>query len=144
MELPIMENQNLINSGDKPLLFNIENATRSNNFYRREIWTGEHLQRTVMSIPVGGEVGLEQHNDNDQFLRVEYGVGAVYMGDTKQGVRFVGNANSDYAILIPAGTWHNVINDGNVPLKLYSLYAPPHHPKGTIHKTKFESDLADY
>ena len=121
-----MEEQNIINSGDKPTLLNLNNVARSNRFYRKEIWTGEYLQLTVMSIPVGGEVGLELHNEN------------------KQGVKFMGNVNSDYAIFIPAGTWHNIINDGNVPLKLYSVYAPPHHPKGTVHKTKFDSDLADY
>ncbi|MEG9430332.1 MAG: cupin domain-containing protein [Christensenellaceae bacterium] len=139
-----MEEQNIINSGDKPTLLNLNNVARSNRFYRKEIWTGEYLQLTVMSIPVGGEVGLELHNENDQMIGVEYGVASVYSGATKQGVKFMGNVNSDYAIFIPAGTWHNIINDGNVPLKLYSVYAPPHHPKGTVHKTKFDSDLADY
>lgn len=139
-----MEEQNIINLGDKPTLLNLNNVARSNRFYRKEIWTGEYLQLTVMSIPVGGEVGLELHNENDQMIGVEYGVASVYSGATKQGVKFMGNVNSDYAIFIPAGTWHNIINDGNVPLKLYSVYAPPHHPKGTVHKTKFDSDLADY
>ena len=139
-----MEEQNYINSGDKPTLINLRFDSRTNDYYRKEIWTGEHLQLTVMSIPIGGEVGLELHNDNDQFIGVEYGMAAVYMGATKQGVKYVGNANADYAIIVPAGTWHNIINDGNCPLKLYSVYAPPHHPKGTIHKTKFDSDLADY
>ncbi|MBQ9485455.1 MAG: cupin domain-containing protein [Clostridia bacterium] len=139
-----MEEQNIINSGDKPTLLNLNNVARSNRFYRKEIWTGEYLQLTVMSIPIGGEVGLEIHNENDQMIGVEYGFASVYTGATKQGVKFMGNVNSDYAIFIPAGTWHNIINDGNVPLKLYSVYAPPHHPKGTVHKTKFDSDLADY
>ena len=139
-----MEEQNIINSGDKPTLLNLNNVARSNRFYRKEIWTGEYLQLTVMSIPIGGEVGLEIHNENDQMIGVEYGFSSVYTGATKQGVKFMGNVNSDYAIFIPAGTWHNIINDGNVPLKLYSVYAPPHHPKGTVHKTKFDSDLADY
>lgn len=139
-----MEEQNIINAGDKPTLLNLNNVARSNRFYRKEIWTGEYLQLTVMSIPVGGEVGLELHNENDQMIGVEYGVASVYSGATKQGVKFMGNVNSDYVIFIPAGTWHNIINDGNVPLKLYSVYAPPHHPKGTVHKTKFDSDLADY
>jgi len=130
--------------GDKPLLINIHNAANTNIFYRKEIWTGEYLQVTVMSIPAGGEIGLELHEDFDQLLKIENGLAAVYMGETKQGVRFVGNANSDYAILIPAGTWHNVINEQDTPLKLFSVYAPPHHPKGTVHKTKFDSDLADY
>lgn len=139
-----MEEKQIINSGDKGALINIRNVAGSNNYYRREVWTGEHLQLTVMSIPIGGEVGLELHNDNDQFLGVEYGVASVYMGQTKQSVRFIGDVNQDYVIIIPAGTWHNVINEGNHPLKIYSVYAPPHHPKGTVHKTKFDSDLADY
>ena len=139
-----MEDQTTINAGDKAALLNINEIACSNKFYRKEIWTGEHLQLTVMSIPIGGEVGLEMHNENDQLIGVEYGVAAVYMGSTKQGVRFVGNANADYVLLIPAGTWHNIINEGNAPLKIFSIYAPPHHPKGTIHKTKFDSDLADY
>ena len=139
-----MEEQNSVYSGDKPTLLNIRGLTRVNINFRTEIWTGEHLQLTVMSIPVGGEVGLEIHNENDQFIGVEYGVASVYFGETKQGVRFVGNVNPNYVIIIPAGTWHNIINEGNAPLKLYSVYAPPHHPKGTVHKTKFDSDLADY
>ena len=139
-----MEEQNFINSGDKPAIINIRNTARENMYYRKEIWTGEYLQMTVMSIPVGGEVGLEIHTENDQFIGVEFGVASVYFGATKQGVRFVGNVNPDYAIAVPAGTWHNIVNEGNHPLKIYSVYAPPHHPKGTIHKTKFDSDLADY
>lgn len=139
-----MEEQNYVNSGDNPTLINISNITRMNKYYRKEIWTGEYLQLTVMSIPVGGEVGLEIHNGNDQFIGVEYGVAAVYAGATKQGIKFIGNVNSDHVVIIPAGTWHNIVNEGNVPLKLYSVYAPPHHPKGTIHRTKFDSDLADY
>lgn len=130
--------------GDIPTLINIRAEALSNSYYRRELWTGEHLQTTVMSIPVGGEVGLERHEDFDQFLFIERGIAAVYFGDTKQGVKFAGNANPEYMIAIPAKTWHNIINDGSVPLKLCSVYAPPHHPAGTLQKTKFDSDLADY
>lgn len=129
--------------GGEPAIINIEKETKINNFFRRAIWTGEHLQVTVMSIPAGGEIGLEIHEDTDQFLRIEFGVGSVYMGKTKKDIKFIGDANSECAILIPAGTWHNVINTQKVPLKLYSIYAPPHHPIGTIHKTKFDSDLAE-
>lgn len=139
-------NENRDNFSDlagAPAIINIDKETKMNNFFRRAIWTGTHLQVTVMSIPPGGEVGLEIHEDTDQFLRVEFGVGSVYMGKTKQDVKFIGDANSECAILIPAGTWHNVLNTQKVPLKLYSIYAPPHHPVGTIHKTKFDSDLAD-
>ena len=96
-----------------------------------------------MSIPPGGEIGLEIHENLDQFLRIEYGVASVYMGKTKQDVKFIGDANPDYAILIPAGTYHNIINQQKIPLKLYSIYAPPQHPIGTVHKTKFDADLAE-
>ena len=130
--------------GDKPTVINVRSVACENKFFRKEIWTGEHLQITVMSIPVGGEVGLEQHTENDQLLGVGYGVASVYAGETKAGVRFIGNANPDCLIAIPTGTWHNVLNEGNTPLKLYSVYAPPHHPKGTVHITKFDSDLSDY
>lgn len=130
--------------GNKPAIINIHKETNSNNYFRKSIWTGDHLQVTVMSIPAGGEIGLELHEDVDQFIRIEYGVASVYMGKTKQDVKFVGNASPDYAILIPAGTWHNILNEQNVPLKVYSIYAPPKHPIGTIHKTKFESDLAEH
>ena len=126
-----------------PAIINIDKETKMNNFYRKAIWTGEHLQVTVMSIPPGGEIGLEIHEDTDQFLRIEFGVGSVYMGKTKQDIKFIGDANSECAILVPAGTWHNVLNTQKVPLKLYSIYAPPHHPVGTIHKTKFDSDIAE-
>lgn len=139
-----MEEEKTIYTGDKAAILNVNEIARTNRFYRKEIWTGEKLQLTVMSIPVGGEVGLEMHGENDQMIGIEYGVAAVYMGSTKQGVRFAGNANCDCVLLIPAGTWHNIINEGNAPLKLFSVYAPPHHPKGTIHKTKFDSDLTDY
>ena len=126
-----------------PGVINIHRATLSNDYYRREIWTGEHLQVTVMCIPAGGEIGLEVHENLDQFLRVEYGVGSVYMGSERRAVAYVGEADSSSAILIPAGTYHNVLNRRNVPLKLYSIYAPPKHPVGTLQRTKFDADLAE-
>ena len=129
--------------GNSPAVINIHKETLSNNYFRKAIWTGDHLQVTVMSIPAGGEIGLEIHEDTDQFIRVEYGIGSVYMGKTKQDMKFYGNANSNYAIFVPAGTWHNILNEQNIPLKVYSIYAPPHHPIGTVHKTKFEADLAE-
>ena len=122
----------------------IERETKNNGYFRKEIWTGEKMQITVMSIPVGSEIGLERHTDNEQMIYLETGFAAVYAGKERDRVEFIGRAKSGYAILIPAGTWHNVINEGNIPMKVFSVYAPPHHPKGTIHKTKLDSDLADY
>ena len=131
------------NASEKPGVMNIHNEVISNQNFRKEIWTGEYLQITVMSIPVGGEIGLEMHDDLDQFIRVESGCAKVYMGRCKSGVKFVGKVNSDCAVVVPAGTWHNIINACSCPLKVYSIYAPPKHPVGTIHKTKLDSDLAE-
>ena len=125
-------------------VINVKKLTCLNNCFRKEVWTGEFAQITIMSIPAGGEIGLEIHNDLDQILVVEYGVGSVYMGKTKNSVAFKGCANNECAIIIPAGMFHNVINEKPFPLKLFSIYAPPKHPVGTVHKTKFESDLEDY
>ena len=127
----------------KPALIDVRKETQSNPYFRKVLWTGEYLQVTVMSIPVGGEIGLEMHDDLDQFIKVESGCAHVYIGDTKQTVKFMGKINADYAILIPAGVWHNVMNACSCSLKVYSVYAPPKHPCGRIHKTKMDSDLAE-
>lgn len=125
-------------------VINVKKTACFNDCFRREIWTGRYLQITVMSIPCGGEIGLEIHNDIDQILVVEYGIASVYTGKAKNDVEFAGYANTECAIVIPAGTYHNVINEQGYPLKLFSIYAPPKHPTGTIHKTKLDSDLEDY
>lgn len=96
-----------------------------------------------MSIPVGGDIGLEIHPNIDQFLRIEEGQGLVKMGKEQSNLDFQRKVSDDYAIIIPAGTWHNVINTGNIPLKLYSIYAPPQHPKGTVHQTKTDAMAAE-
>ena len=128
---------------EKPNLINIHKTTMSNQHFRKEIWTGEYLQITVMSIPVGGEIGLEMHDDLDQFIKIEGGCASVYMGKCKQAVKCIGKVHSDCAVVIPAGTWHNIINTCPCPLKVYSIYAPPQHPVGTIHKTKMDADLSE-
>ncbi|KMM39257.1 cupin domain-containing protein [Guptibacillus hwajinpoensis] len=129
--------------GQKPFVFDINEATIQNKTYRTAIWTGEHLQVTLMSIGVGEDIGLEMHPNLDQFLRVEQGQGLVRMGEKKNDLSFEANVYDDFAILIPAGAWHNVINTGNVPLKLYSIYGPPNHPFGTVHRTKADAEAAE-
>lgn len=124
-----------IDHGPKPFTVDINKATISNNNYRTTLWTGKHLQLTMMSIEVGDDIGLEVHPHVDQFLRIEEGNGVALMGSSKERLTFNQPVFSDSAIFIPAGTWHNVVNTGNKPLKLYSIYAPPNHPHGTIHKT---------
>ncbi|WP_129598108.1 cupin domain-containing protein [Anaerophilus nitritogenes] len=127
---------NLKDYGPKPFVVNIEEATKQNNTFRTALWTGEYLQLTLMSIDVGDDIGLEIHTDHDQFIRIEEGEGLVKMGDKKDKLDFQKKVYDDFAIFIPAGKWHNLINTGYRPLKLYSIYAPPEHPHGTVHETK--------
>ncbi|NSA20582.1 mannose-6-phosphate isomerase-like protein (cupin superfamily) [Clostridium saccharobutylicum] len=122
--------------GPQPYVVNINKATKQNNNFRTALWTGEHIQVTLMSINVGDDIGLEIHPNVDQFIRIEDGQGLVKMGKNKENLDFQARASDDFAIMIPAGTWHNVINTGNKPLKVYSIYAPPQHPHGVVHKTK--------
>ncbi len=126
--------------GPKPFVVNIAQAAKQNKAFRTTMWTGEFMQLTLMCIPVGGEIGLEVHFDLDQFIRIEKGVGIVKMGLRKNDLCFQKNVGPGYAFIIPAGTWHNLINTGERPLKLYSIYAPPQHPKGTIHLTKADAE----
>lgn len=125
--------------GDDPFVFNIEDYTRQNETYRTALWTGKYMQLTVMNILPGEDVGLELHEDHDQFLRVEEGTGIVMMGDTKDDLSYQKKVEDDFAIMIPAGKWHNLINDSDEPLKLYSIYSPIEHEHGTVHKTRKEA-----
>lgn len=129
--------------GSEPFVVNIERATLQNPYFRNALWTGQYLQLTLMSIPVGGEIGLEVHPDLDQFLRLESGYGLVKMGSSPDKLNYQANVKDGYAIFIPAGTYHNLINMGNTPIKLYSIYAPPEHPMGTVHETKEIADAAE-
>lgn len=129
--------------GSNPFVFNINEATKQNNTYRTSIWTGNNLQVTLMSLNAGEDIGLEMHSDVDQFLRIEQGQGFTQMGMTKDNLNFTRNVYDDSAIMIPAGTWHNLTNTGNIPLKLYSIYAPPNHPFGTVHPTKADAMVAE-
>jgi mannose-6-phosphate isomerase-like protein (cupin superfamily) len=121
--------------GPNPQSFDLENATRANTNFRTTAWTGRHLQMTLMSIPVGGEIGWEVHPDGDQFVRLDGGRGRVQMGESKDRITFDKEVSDGWCILIPAGIGHNVINIGNEPMQLYVIYAPPEHKAGTIHKT---------
>lgn len=122
--------------GGKPLAIDMECATKSNNYYRTALWTGEHLQVTLMCIPVGGDIGAEVHCHTDQFLRIECGTALAVTGPCKNEMNCRRKVDSKCALIIPAGTWHNLINIGNTPLKVYSIYAPPQHPFGTVECTK--------
>lgn len=134
----------LKDSGPNPFVVNIDDATEQNNTFRTVLWTGDDLQVTLMSIDIGDDIGLEVHPTGDQFIRIEEGQGLVKMGDSKDNLDFQRKIYDDYAIMIPAGKWHNVINTGNKPLKLYAIYAPPEHPHGAVHETKADAEAAEH
>ena len=121
----------------------IEEATVSNGTFRTVLFTGGHTQLTVMRLKPGEEIGAEAHDGIDQFIRVEEGSATVTMGPSKDAVDETHELRDDWAVIIPSGVWHNVVNTGGGPLKLYSLYSPPEHPDGTIHQTKAEADAAE-
>jgi len=128
--------------GPNPWVVDVMALTLGNTAFRAAQWSGTYLQLTVMVIKPGGQIGLEQHNTTDQFLRVEQGKARVLMGKTKDNLDYVKEVGDDFAIFIPAGWWHNILNIGDTDLKMYSLYGPPAHPKGTVHKTFEEAAAA--
>jgi len=111
---------------------------KKNNFFRQVLVNGKHTQIVIMSIPPGGEIGEEVHPANDQILFLVSGEGKVLLNG-KEGVFRSGDI-----VLVKAGTRHNFINTGDTDLKIITMYSPPHHPAGTIHKTKKEADEAGY
>lgn len=121
----------------------IEKETVGNTTFRTVLFTGTHTQLTVMHLQPGEEIGLEAHDGIDQFIRVEEGSATVTMGRSKNAVDETHELQDDWAVIIPSGVWHNVLNTGDGPLKLYSLYSPPEHPDGTVHQTKAEADAAE-
>jgi len=121
--------------GPLPQLFDIESATRENGNYRSVAWSGRYLQVTLMSIPVDGDIGLEMHTETDQFIRLDAGRGLVQMGSSKDQLTVHGEVSNGWCVLVPAGTWHNIINTGTEPMQVYTIYAPAHHAPGRIQKT---------
>lgn len=121
----------------KGFVADIEKLTTENADFRRVLYTGHNLQLVLMAIPPGEEIGEEVHDDRDQFFRVEQGKGEVLIDGNRSKIE------DDDAIIVPAGARHNVVNTGDEPLKLYTVYGPPEHRDGTVHKTKAEADAAD-
>lgn len=126
--------------GKEPMVVDIEGMTLENNNFRTTIWTGEKLQVTVMTIQPGDDIGLEVHHGIDQFLRIEEGEGLCQMGESEDNLTFEEKVKDDFAIFVPADMWHNVINTGDKPLKLYTIYAGPDHLPGTVHPTHEDAE----
>lgn len=112
----------------------IKKLAKENTNYRKVIYTGPHMQLVLMSIPVGGDIGLETHEKTDQVLFFVEGVAESVLDGQSQTVH-----ESD-VVFVPAGTEHNFINRGKTDLKLYTLYAPPNHPDGIVEQTKVEAE----
>ncbi len=126
--------------GPQPNAFDIEAATKENDTYRTVVWTGKFLQVTLMSIPVGESIGLEAHPGTDQFLRLDAGTGKCVMGPAEDDLDFEQEVTDGLSIQVPAGTWHDVINTGDEPLKLYAIYAPVHHAPGIVQETDEDAE----
>jgi mannose-6-phosphate isomerase-like protein (cupin superfamily) len=126
--------------GPEPQTFDLEQGTLENTSYRAVAWSGRYLQLTLMSIPVGADIGLEAHPQTDQFLRLDAGRGRVQMGPAKDQLVFDREVEDGWAIFVPAGTWHNVTNIGDGPMQLYAVYAPVHHSAGTVQATPADAE----
>ena len=127
-----------------PWVGDIEQETLGNDTFRTVVFTGEHTQLTVMSIEPGDDIGGEVHDGHDQFIRIESGSARVELGGSEGNPAKVQDVGDDWAVIIPSGTWHNVVNTGTGPLKVYSLYSPPEHPDGTVHRTKADAEAAEH
>jgi mannose-6-phosphate isomerase-like protein (cupin superfamily) len=131
---------NIEDIGPRPQAFDIEAATLKNPNYRTVAWSGKYLQVTLMSIPVGGNIGLEKHPETDQFIRLDGGRGRAQMGPSKDELTFDQEVTDGWCVLVPAGTWHNITNIGDKPMQVYTVYAPQHHTPGKVQKTKAIAD----
>jgi mannose-6-phosphate isomerase-like protein (cupin superfamily) len=127
----------------EPWLGDIEQETLGNDTFRTVVFTGKHTQLTVMRIEPGDDIGGEVHGGHDQFIRIESGSARVELGGSEGAPEHVQEIGDDWAVIIPSGTWHNVVNTGGEPLKLYSLYSPPEHPDGTVHRTKADAEASE-
>jgi mannose-6-phosphate isomerase-like protein (cupin superfamily) len=113
---------------------NIEQRTVENDNFRQVLYTGRHLLLGVMTVPPGGDIGEEVHDDRDQFFRFEEGKGVVDIDGVENPVE------DDFAVIVPAGARHNVRNTGSEPLRLYTVYGPPEHMDGVVHATKADAE----
>lgn len=130
----------ITDNGPNPNAFDIEAATIDNQNYRTVAWTGRYLQVTLMSIPPGESIGLEAHPETDQFLRLDAGTGTCVMGPDSDNLDFEQEVTDGWSIQVPAGIWHDVINTGTEPLRLYAVYAPVHHAPGVTQATQADAE----
>jgi mannose-6-phosphate isomerase-like protein (cupin superfamily) len=121
----------------KGFVDDIEDLTESNKDFRRVLYTGKHLQLVLMTLQPGEEIGEEVHDTHDQFFRFEKGKGQVVIDGVSHKIK------ADYGVIVPAGARHNVVNTGDKPLKLYTLYGPPEHRDGVVRGTKAQAEAGE-
>ena len=126
--------------GPMPYTADVTRAAIENTNFRTAFWTGKHAQMTLMSIPVCSDIGMEIHKDTDQIIRIEQGNARVVMGKNCNRPDLEQQLHCGDTVFVLAGTWHNIINVGRTPLKVSSIYAPPHHKAGTVHRTKEDAE----
>lgn len=133
----------MADKGPNPYVADIGTIAGQNRNFRTAVWTGSHLQMTLMCIPPRGEIGLEMHSDTDQYVRVEHGNAIVKMGRCKDRPDFCQNMCVGDGVFIPAGMWHNIVNAETDVLKVSSVYGPPNHARGTVHRTKADAEMEE-
>ena len=129
--------------GGTPFVINMTRAAMQNQNFRTAMWTGCEVQMTLMCIPMRGEIGLEVHPETEQIIRVESGCGTVMMGRCRDRMEKECRISAGDTVFVPKGTWHNIGNTGDCPLQLSSFCAPPHHPFGTVHRTRADAEHSD-
>lgn len=120
-----------------PYHVEMEKEALENHYFRRVLSTQAHMQLVLMSLQPGEDIGVEVHNENDQFFRIEAGEGEAIINGVSYPLK------DGTSVIVPAGTEHNIINKGEGELQMYTIYAPAHHPDGTVHKTKAEAMEAE-
>ena len=126
--------------GPKQDAFDLEQATVENPDYRHIAWSGRYLQLSLMSIEPGGSIGLETHPETDQFIRLDAGRGLARMRSSKDELDWEQEVGDGWCVLVPAGMWHDIVNTGDEPMRLYTVYAPVHHAAGKVQATPADAE----
>ncbi|NLL77375.1 MAG: cupin domain-containing protein [Clostridiales bacterium] len=138
------DTSNDFDQGARPFVTNLRQDTINNNYFITTRWTCRNMQLILMSVPINSDVGANVHQASDQFLYIEQGSALVVMGTCMDCLSYQARVTDNYAIIVPAGIWHNIINTGTIDLKMFSIYAPSMYSHGSIYPTKEDADLYQF